>query len=317
MKNREQAGAGFRPCPAALVRRLLHRSIGGPLTVQKGAFLASVLALLLQMPGAAQESNPQLVMETSHGTVRLELFADKAPLSATNFLKYVDDKFYDGLVFHRVIRDFMIQGGGMGSDLKEKPGQAPIANEAGNGLSNTRGTLAMARTVVPNSATSQFFINLKDNSSLDKAKARDNAGYAVFGRVTGGMEVIDKISRVETGARGGHRDVPLEPIVIRSLRRVPEFTLAFSGSRAPGKLISITAQVDFPCRGQALTLELPPGLSLVEGKEIQPVPISSAPTLVLWKVRAVEPGEFAVSVRSNMGVIRSQTLKVLRQEKPL
>jgi peptidyl-prolyl cis-trans isomerase B (cyclophilin B) len=255
-------------------------------------------------------------METSLGNVRLELFADKAPLSAKNFLKYVDDKFYDGLVFHRVIADFMIQGGGLGPDLKEKRGRAPIANEGGNGLPNARGTLAMARTAVPDSATSQFFINLKDNSFLDRAKARDNAGYAVFGRVIGGMEVIDKISRVQTGERGGHRDVPLEPVVIRSLRRAPEFTVASSGSLAPAKLITITARVDFPSPGQALTLVLPPGVSPVEGKETQPVAATSGPALVLWKVRAAEPGEFTVSVRSNMGITRDLTLKVVRQEKP-
>jgi peptidyl-prolyl cis-trans isomerase A (cyclophilin A) len=294
---------------------VVYRSIGAPMAGLKfRALLASVLGLLWQLPCAAQEPNPQLVMETSLGRVRLELFVGKAPLSATNFLKYVDDKFYDGLVFHRVISGFMIQGGGMEADLKEKPGRAPIANEAGNGLSNTRGTLAMARTVVPNSATSQFFINLKDNIPLDRAKAPDNVGYAVFGRVIDGMEVIDKISRVNTGARGGHQDVPLEPIVIRSLRRVPEFTLALSGALSPGKLITITAQVDFPSRGQALTLVLPPGFSRVEGKDIQPVPVTSGPTLVLWKVRDLEPGEYAVSVRSNTGIIRSQTVKVVRVE---
>jgi cyclophilin family peptidyl-prolyl cis-trans isomerase len=279
------------------------------------AFLVIVLGLLLPLPVAAQGSNPQLVMETSLGNVRLELFADKAPLSVKNCLQYVDDKFYDGLVFHRVISGFMIQGGGMGENLKEKPGRAPIANEAPNGLSNTRGTLAMARTAVPDSATSQFFINLKDNSFLDKAKASDNVGYAVFGRVIDGMDVIDKISRVKTGVRGANRDVPLDSIVIRSLRRVPEFTLALSGSLALGKLITITAQVDFPSRGQALTLVVPPGMNCVEGKEIQPVPVTSGPTLVLWKVRALEPGEYAVIVRSNTGIVRSQTVKVVRPGK--
>jgi cyclophilin family peptidyl-prolyl cis-trans isomerase len=281
------------------------------------AILAGVFGLLWQLPCAAQEPNPQLVMETSLGKVRLELFADKAPLSVKNYLKYVDDKFYDGLVFHRVIENFMIQGGGLEKDLKEKSGRAPIANEAGNGLSNTRGTLAMARTVVPDSATSQFFINLKDNGFLDRAKAADKVGYAVFGRVIDGMEVIDKISRVKTGARGGHQDVPLEPIVIRSLRRAPEFTLGLSGSRVPGKLITVTAQVEFPLKGQTLTLALPPGLNCVEGKEIQPVPLSSGPVLVLWKIRASDPGEFVVSVRSSTGFTQSQTVKVLRPEKKL
>jgi cyclophilin family peptidyl-prolyl cis-trans isomerase len=284
-----------------------------PFAVTKGcALLAGILALLLQSPCAAQERNPQLVMETSLGKVRLELFADKAPLSVKNFLQYADDKFYDGLVFHRVIGNFMIQAGGLGEDLKEKPGRAPIANEAGNGLSNARGTLSMARPIAPNSATSQFFINLKDNSNLDRANSRDNVGYAVFGRVLDGMDVIDKISRVKTGARGGHQDVPLEPVVIRSLRRGTELTLALAGPFVPGKPITITAQVDFPGAGQALTLVLPPGLNRVEGKEIQPVPLSFGPTLVVWKVQAPEPGEFAVSVRSSTGVIRSQTITVMR-----
>ena len=278
------------------------------------AFLASAsLMLLLQAPCTAQERNPQLVMETSLGKVRLELFADKAPLTVKNFLQYVDDKFYDGLVFHRVIGNFMIQGGGLGEDLKEKAGRAPIANEAGNGLSNARGTLAMARTVVPNSATSQFFINLKDNSFLDRAKSPDKVGYAVFGKVIDGMDVIDKISRVKTGSRGGHQDVPLEPVVIRSLRRATEFTLTVGGSFVPGKIITITAQVDFPVPGQALTLLLPPGLRRVEGKEIQPVTLSpTSSSLVLWKVRAQEPGSFTVRVRSSTGVTRGQTIKISR-----
>jgi len=275
------------------------------------AFFASAVGLLLQSPCAAQERNPQLVMETSLGKVRLELFANKAPLTVKNFLQYVDDKFYDGLVFHRVIGNFMIQGGGLGEDLKQKTGRAPIANEAGNGLSNARGTLAMARTVVPNSATSQFFINLKDNSVLDRAKSPDKVGYAVFGKVIDGMEVIDKISRVKTGQRGGHQDVPLEPVVIRSLRRATELTLAVGGSLVPGKLITITAQVEFPVPGQALTLLMPRGLMRVEGKEVQPVTLSSTnSSLVLWKVRALEPGDFVVRVRSSTGATLSQTIKV-------
>jgi cyclophilin family peptidyl-prolyl cis-trans isomerase len=283
--------------------------------MQKGCvFLGAVLGLLLQSPATAQEPNPHVVMETSLGNVRVELSADKAPLSVKNFLRYVDDKFYDGLVFHRVIGDFMIQGGGHGVDLKEKPGRAPIANEAGNGLSNARGTLAMARTIAPDSATSQFFINLKDNSSLDRAKARDNVGYAVFGKVVDGMEVIDKISRVKTGPRAGHQDVPLEPVVIRSIRRATELTLTLGGRLAPGKLITIAAQVDFPSAGQALTLVLPLRLECVEGKEIQPVPLTSGPSLVLWKVRAAEPGEFSVSVRSSTGIIRNLTVRVPHQE---
>jgi peptidyl-prolyl cis-trans isomerase A (cyclophilin A) len=272
--------------------------------------LAAVLMLLAPLPCAAQSRNPQVVMDTSLGTVRLELFADKAPVSVKNFLQYADARFYDGLVFHRVIPNFMIQGGGMGPDLKEKPGRDPIVNEAGNGLSNARGTLAMARTNVPNSGTSQFFINVKDNSYLDRAKARDGAGYAAFGKVVAGMEVVDKISRVQTGQRGQHQNVPLEAVVIRSVRRANAFALAVGGSCAPGKLITITAQVDFPAPGQALTLVLPPGLNRVEGKEIQPVALADGPGLVLWKVATREPGEFTVSVRCSSGAVKSCTIKV-------
>ncbi|MCI0460240.1 MAG: peptidyl-prolyl cis-trans isomerase [Gemmataceae bacterium] len=153
------------------------------------------------------------------GAIKVELFEQKAPITVKNFLKYVDDKFYDGTVFHRVIGNFMIQGGGMEPGLKEKKTREAIKNEAGNGLANERGTLAMARTSVPDSATAQFFINLKHNDFLDRAKARDKVGYAVFGRVIDGMDVVDKIARVKTGERGGHEDVPLEDVVIKTARR--------------------------------------------------------------------------------------------------
>jgi cyclophilin family peptidyl-prolyl cis-trans isomerase len=132
-----------------------------------------------------------------------------------NFLQYVDDKFYDGTVFHRVIPDFMIQGGGFEAGMREKRTREPIVNEGGNGVSNTRGTLAMARTNVPDSATAQFFINVKDNLFLDRARAADKVGYAVFGKVIDGMDVVDEIRRVETG----QRDVPTQDVVIRSIRR--------------------------------------------------------------------------------------------------
>jgi cyclophilin family peptidyl-prolyl cis-trans isomerase len=147
------------------------------------------------------------------------LFADKSPITVKNFLKYVDDKHYDGTIFHRVISDFMIQGGGMVPGLKEKKTGEPIKNESSNGLSNVRGTLAMARTKEPDSATAQFFINLKDNLFLDKAKARDRVGYAVFGKVISGMDVVDKIKQVETKTRGDHENVPVQDVVIRSVRR--------------------------------------------------------------------------------------------------
>lgn len=186
--------------------------------------LAMALGACVALSGSAQESkNPVVVMDTSHGKVVIELFADKAPVTVKNFLQYVDDKFYDGTIFHRVIPDFMIQGGGFepGALAKneEKKTRAPIKNEAGNGLSNERGTLAMARTNDPDSASAQFFINVKDNTFLDRAKARDKVGYAVFGRVTDGMDIVDKIRKVETADRGMHENVPVQDVVIRSVRR--------------------------------------------------------------------------------------------------
>jgi Phr family secreted Rap phosphatase inhibitor len=160
--------------------------------------------------------NPVVVMETSMGTINLELFQDKAPITVANFLKYVDSKHYDGTIFHRVKSSFMIQGGGMGPDMQEKPGRPPIKNESYNGLTNDRGTLAMARTGIPDSATAQFFINVVDNDFLNRANAKDKVGYAVFGRVTEGMDVVDRIRRVRTGPE----DVPVEVVLIKSIRRV-------------------------------------------------------------------------------------------------
>src|SRR5205085_557230 len=150
-------------------------------------------------------------MDTSMGPIKIELFDDDAPITAKNFLKYVDDKHYDGTVFHRVISDFMIQGGGFAPGMKEKATFPPIVNEAGNGLSNKRGTIAMARTNKPDSATAQFFINVKDNAGLDRSSG--SAGYAVFGQVIDGMDVVDAIRRVETGVKSGHKDVPVEDVV--------------------------------------------------------------------------------------------------------
>lgn len=167
----------------------------------------------------AQAANPVVVMETSMGTVKIELYPDKAPVTVKNFLDYVDDKFYDGLIFHRVIPTFMIQGGGFEPSMNQKKTKAAIKNESGNGLSNERGTIAMARTSDPDSATAQFYINVKDNKGLDKANAGDGVGYCVFGKVTEGMDVVDKIKAVKTGVKGGHRDVPLDEVVIKSIRR--------------------------------------------------------------------------------------------------
>lgn len=157
-----------------------------------------------------------ITIETSKGDIVVELFEEEAPLSSANFTQYAEDGFFDDTVFHRVISNFMIQGGGMTEDLSPKQTRAPIKNEAANGLKNARGTLAMARTGQVDSATSQFFINLRDNSFLDHG-GRDY-GYAVFGRVTDGMDVVDAIAKVETGHRGGHDDVPLEPVMIKKVR---------------------------------------------------------------------------------------------------
>ena len=157
-----------------------------------------------------------VIFETSAGRISIELFEKDAPISAENFRTYAQDGFFDGTVFHRVIPGFVIQGGGMTADMQEKKTRAPIKNEADNGLKNTRGTLSMARTQVVDSATSQFFINLADNEFLDNG-TRD-FGYAVFGKVVEGMDVVDRIAATATGNKGGHRDVPLEPITINSAR---------------------------------------------------------------------------------------------------
>jgi peptidyl-prolyl cis-trans isomerase A (cyclophilin A) len=169
-------------------------------------------------PCAAKKGEkPVVVLETSLGSIEIELDAEKAPISVENFLAYVDSGHYDGTIFHRVIPDFMIQGGGFEPSMTQKPTKAPIRNEAKNGLSNRRGTLAMARTNVVDSATSQFFVNLKDNDFLNHS-GRDY-GYAVFGRVTSGMDVVDKIAAVQTANRGGHQNVPIEPVKIEKARR--------------------------------------------------------------------------------------------------
>jgi peptidyl-prolyl cis-trans isomerase B (cyclophilin B) len=168
----------------------------------------------------AKQPNSVVVMETSQGTIKIELDADKAPKSAANFLQYVDEGFFDGTIFHRVIPDFMIQGGGFTPDMDQKKTHAPVVNEAGNGLKNTRGTLAMARTSVVNSATAQFFINVKDNAFLNHTNETSSGfGYAVFGKVTEGMDVVDKIKGVKTGSSQGMDDVPVEPVVIKSAKR--------------------------------------------------------------------------------------------------
>ena len=179
------------------------------------------LLFLLTLITTAQAEQVKVLMKTSKGDMEIALDADRAPKTVANFLRYVDEGFYDGTLFHRVISGFMIQGGGYTVEMKKKPTHAPVENEAKNGLKNERGTIAMARTSDPHSATSQFFINHRDNPSLDYPSF-DGWGYAVFGRVTRGLEVLDAIAAVPTGVRNGMRDVPLEPVVIESVKRIEE-----------------------------------------------------------------------------------------------
>jgi cyclophilin family peptidyl-prolyl cis-trans isomerase len=171
---------------------------------------------------AASEGNPVVVVKTSMGDLKLRLFEDKSPISVANFLSYVDEKFYDGTVFHRVIDGFMIQGGGFDTSFAKKQTKPPIKNEAGNGLTNARGTVAMARTNIVDSATSQFFINVADNAFLNHMNDTPRGfGYAVFGEVFEGMETVDKIKAVKTGRNGPFTsDCPLETVTILSIRRV-------------------------------------------------------------------------------------------------
>ena len=166
---------------------------------------------------SATKGKPVVVLNTSLGEITLELDADKAPISVENFLQYVDAGHFDGTIFHRVIDGFMIQGGGFAPGMKQKPTREPIKNEADNGLQNDRGTIAMARTSDKDSATAQFFINLKDNDFLNHG-GRD-FGYAVFGRVSDGMDVVDRIAKVKTTRKGPHGDVPADDVVIESAKR--------------------------------------------------------------------------------------------------
>jgi cyclophilin family peptidyl-prolyl cis-trans isomerase len=180
--------------------------------------LAALLGGVFTLQGAAADKNPVVVVDTSLGSFKVELYADKAPNTVKNFLGYVEDKFYDGLIFHRVIPTFMVQGGGFQPGMKEKKAREPIKNESANGLSNQRGTLSMARTSDPHSATAQFYINVANNTFLDKEKARDGFGYCVFGRVIEGMDVVDKIKAVKTETKGFHENVPVEDVTIKSIR---------------------------------------------------------------------------------------------------
>jgi cyclophilin family peptidyl-prolyl cis-trans isomerase len=169
-------------------------------------------------PAATEQAPVHVTMETSMGTIKLELYPDKAPKSVENFLSYANEGHYDGTIYHRVISNFMIQGGGFTPEMQQKPVHTPIENEAGNGLLNTRGTVAMARTGDPHSATSQFFINVVDNAFLNfKNPQGKDWGYAVFGKVTEGMDVVDKIRQTPTGMSGRFRDVPKTPVIINKV----------------------------------------------------------------------------------------------------
>ncbi len=197
------------------------------LVIVTAVLIAATVALShMQEPGAkenptpsAEKGNAMIVdMQTSEGNIVIELYPDKAPETVANFVQYARDGFYDGTIFHRVIPGFMIQGGGFGPDMNQKPTREPIKNEADNGLKNEAGTLAMARTPDPNSASSQFFINAKDNGFLNYSNPTPQGwGYCVFGKVTEGMDVVQKIEHVKTTNRAGHQDVPEEPVVIEKV----------------------------------------------------------------------------------------------------
>ncbi|MCX7991504.1 MAG: peptidylprolyl isomerase [Proteobacteria bacterium] len=180
-----------------------------------------MFVMLLVSYSFGQSKNPVVLIETSMGNIKVELYPDKAPITVKNFLDYVNSGFYEGTIFHRVIANFMIQGGGFTQDFKMKKTNPPIKNEAYNGLKNKRGTIAMARTMYVDSATAQFFINVSDNEFLDhRDKTMQGFGYAVFGKVVEGMDVADKISKVKTGNYKGFDDVPLTPVVIKSVKVV-------------------------------------------------------------------------------------------------
>lgn len=178
-----------------------------------------ILTVFLVIAGFFAQAETNYEIKTSEGSFKIKTYDDRAEESSKNFKKYVEDKFYDGTIFHRVIPGFMVQGGGMTPDMTEKKTRPPIKNEAKNKVKNTRGTLAMARTGIVDSATSQFFVNLVDNEFLDH-KSENQYGYAVFGEVTSGMDVIDKIAKLKTEDKSGHQNVPKKPVIIQSIKKV-------------------------------------------------------------------------------------------------
>ncbi len=194
----------------------MHSSLTGPWS---RFLIYAASTVLLAAPSFGQDTPPRVALETSHGTIVLELNPEKAPITVENFLDYVDRGWYDGTIFHRVIDDFMIQGGGFTSDLQKKITRPPIKNEGGNGLVNDRGTVAMARTEEPDSATAQFYINLQDNGFLNREEAQDGVGYAVFGKVVEGMEAVDAIAKLEVKPGTVSTAEPVETVVIQSAKR--------------------------------------------------------------------------------------------------
>jgi peptidyl-prolyl cis-trans isomerase A (cyclophilin A) len=183
------------------------------------AFSCTVYASDAPKSAKTAVKNPVVLVQTTMGNIKLELFEKQAPISVKNFLAYVNSGFYAGTIFHRVIPNFMVQGGGFTTDFKEKPTNAPVKNEAGNGIKNERGTLAMARTFIVDSASAQFFINLKDNDFLNhSSNSMQGFGYAVFGKVVEGMEVVDKIAAAPTGMHGDFSDVPKKEVIINSMK---------------------------------------------------------------------------------------------------
>jgi cyclophilin family peptidyl-prolyl cis-trans isomerase len=194
--------------------------VSDPLTDSMPSILIAALALLVSNPAGA--ANPQVELKTSMGAIVVELYPDKAPQTVANFLQYVKDRHYDGSIFHRVIPGFMIQGGGFTPAFEQKPTRSPVRNEANDELKNTLGTIAMARTSDPHSATAQFFINVADNSSLDfRFPTQEGYGYCVFGKVVKGIDIVQRIAKVRTGpGPAPHRNVPVKPVIIEHARLV-------------------------------------------------------------------------------------------------
>jgi peptidyl-prolyl cis-trans isomerase B (cyclophilin B) len=189
--------------------------------MKRRVLVMMILFTCLVPLAASAAEKPRVMLQTTLGDITIELDPDKSPLTTKNFLGYVDDGFYDGTIFHRVIKGFMIQGGGLTEAMKDKPTKEPINNEADNGLKNEHGTIAMARTGYPHSATSQFFINTANNSFLNhRSKSAEEYGYCVFGKVVKGLDIVDAIENVQTTNRGGHQDVPMNPVVIKKAVRV-------------------------------------------------------------------------------------------------